>query len=280
LAQCVLVCLADPFGQGPWRQTDAVDIATLIGLVVAGTLVISSILLGGSSTWFINYPSLMIVIGGTMGATLIHYPLAEVLSVLGVAKTAFAHRSRRPGDIIPVMVEFARTARREGILSFERELFLVDDPFLARGLQMAVDGMEAAAIEDVLTTEIQTLEERHRLGAEIFHTMGTFAPAMGMMGTIIGLIQMLSQMQDPAALGAPMAVALLTTFYGTVLAYLFFLPIAGKLRIRSREEMTSKQMALEGILAIQAGDNSRVVEQKLRAFLAPKALDKDEVERD
>jgi len=247
-----------------------VDIATFIGIIVAGTLVIGSILLGGAASWFVNYPALMIVIGGTMGATLINYPLSEVFSVLGVAKTAFAHRSRRPGDIIPLMVEFARKARREGILSFEKELYLIDDPFLARGLQMAVDGMEAGAIENVLTTEIQTLEERHRLGAEIFHTMGTFAPAMGMMGTIIGLIQMLMQMQDPAALGAPMAVALLTTFYGTVLAYLFFLPLAGKLRVRSAEEVLVKQMSLEGILAIQAGDNSRIVEQKLKAFLAPK----------
>jgi chemotaxis protein MotA len=255
-----------------------VDIATLIGILVAGTLVISSILVGGSASWFINYPSLMIVIGGTMGATLINYPLSEVFSVLGVAKTAFAHRSRRPGDIIPLMVDFARKARREGILSFEKDLFLIEDPFVARGLQMAVDGMEAGAIENVLTTEIQTLEERHRLGAEIFQTMGTFSPAMGMMGTIIGLIQMLMQMQDPGALGAPMAVALLTTFYGTVLAYLFFLPLSGKLRIRSRQEMLIKQMALEGILAIQAGDNSRIVEQKLRAFLAPKARSDSEMD--
>lgn len=254
------------------------DIATFIGILVAGTLVIGSILLGGSASWFINYPSLMIVVGGTMGATLINYPLSEVLSVLGVAKTAFAHRSRRPGDIIPVMVEFARKARREGILSFEKDLFLIEDPFVARGLQMAVDGMEAGAIENVLTTEINTLEERHRLGAEIFHTMGSFAPAMGMMGTIIGLIQMLMQMQDPGALGAPMAVALLTTFYGTVLAYLFFLPISGKLRIRSAEEVLVKQMALEGILAIQAGDNSRIVEQKLTAFLAPKARSDNEAD--
>ena len=138
-------------------------------------------------------------------------------------------------------------------------------------MQMAIDGMESEAIEEVLSTEIMWLEERHRLGAEIFSTMGTFAPAVGMLGTIIGLVQMLMQMKDPSAIGEPMAVALLTTFYGTLLANLLFLPISGKLKIRSRQEVLSKQMALQGILSIQAGDNHRIVEQKLKAFISPKA---------
>lgn len=247
------------------------DLATLLGILVAGSLVIGSILMGGSGAWFISYPSIMIVLGGTMGATLINYPLADVVSVFRVTKNAFRNRSFRPIHLIPTMVEFAKKARREGILSFENQIKQINDPFLKRCLQMAIDGMDTAAIEEVVSTEIMWLEERHRLGAEIFSTMGTFAPAVGMLGTIIGLVQMLMQMTDPSAIGAPMAVALLTTFYGTMLANLLFLPISGKLKVRSRQEILSKQMVLQGILSIQEGDNYRIVEQKLKAFVSPKA---------
>jgi len=247
------------------------DLATLLGILVAGGLVLGSIFWGGSGTWFINYPALMIVVGGTLGATLINYPLGDLISVFKVTKNAFKHQSLKPMGMIPMMVKFAKKARREGILSFETALKEVEDPFLRRGIQMAIDGMDTESIEEVLTTEIMWAQERHRLGAEIFATMGTFAPAVGMLGTIIGLIQMLMQMTDPGAIGAPMAVALLTTFYGTVLANLLFLPISGKLKVRSKQEVLAKQMVLQGILAIQMGDNHRIVEQKLKAFISPTA---------
>jgi chemotaxis protein MotA len=138
-------------------------------------------------------------------------------------------------------------------------------------MQMAIDGMESSSIEEVMSIEIQYLEERHRLGSEIFTTMGSYAPAVGMLGTIIGLVQMLMQMEDPSQIGAPMAVALLTTFYGTLIANLLFLPVAGKLRTRSKQEVLIKQMFLEGVISLQSGDNHRVVEQKLKAFIAPSA---------
>ena len=241
------------------------DFATLLGIAVASGLVFISILMGGSATWFISYPSLMIVLGGTMGATLINYPISDVISMFKVTKNAFRHRTPNPLRILPIMVDFAKKARREGILAFEKYLIEIDDPFLSRAMQMAIDGLENDAIEEVLNTEIMWLEERHRLGAEIYSTMGTFAPAVGMLGTIIGLVQMLMQMKDPSAIGAPMAVALLTTFYGTLLANLLFLPISGKLKVRSRQEV------VQGILAIQAGDNHRIVSEKLKAFLSPAA---------
>ena len=246
------------------------DIATLIGILGAGALVVASILMGGSGTWFINYPSMMIVVGGTLGATLVNYPLSDVLSVFGVTRNAFLQRSHSALNLIPTIVDFAKKARQEGILSFESQLKDIKEPFLARGIQMAIDGMESNSIEEVLTTEIMYIEERHKLGAEIFTTMGSFSPAMGMLGTIIGLVQMLMQMKDPSSIGAPMAVALLTTFYGTLMANLIFLPIAGKLKVRSREEMLSKQIVLEGVISIQSGDNHRIVEQKLKAFISPK----------
>jgi len=246
------------------------DITTFIGLLVAGGLVISSILLGGSGAWFLNYPSMMIVIGGTMGATLLAYPLSEVLSVFKVAKNVFFKKSQQVSDLINLMVLFAKKARQEGILSFESKIKEIEDPFLSSGIQMAIDGMESGSIEDVMTTEILQLEERHRTGAEIFSTMGSFAPAIGMLGTIIGLVQMLMQMEDPGSIGAPMAVALLTTFYGTLLSNLLFLPIAGKLKTMSKQEILLKQMVIEGIMSIQSGDNHRIVEQKLKAFISPK----------
>jgi len=257
-----------------------VDIATLLGIVVAFGLVISSILMGGPGAWFINYPSIMIVLGGTTGATLIAYPLSEVLSVFGVAKNAFLYQTQPPDKLVPLIVGFAKKARQEGILSFESQLKDMEDPFLAKGMQMAIDGMESNSIEDVLSTEIAYVEERHRLGAEIFSTMGTFAPAVGMLGTIIGLVQMLMQMEDPSSIGAPMAVALLTTFYGTLFANLLFLPFAGKLKTRSKQEILLKTMVIEGIISIQSGDNYRIVEQKLKAFLSPKTFGKENEQKE
>lgn len=255
------------------------DITTIIGIIVAGGLVFSAIIMGGPATWFINPPSIMIVVGGTMGATFINYPLSEVLGVLGVAKNVVLHRSQSFGKLIALIVDFAKKARREGMLSFESQLKDIEDPFLAKGLQLAIDGMESDAIEAVLSTEIQFIEQRHKLGADIFTSMGTFAPAVGMLGTIIGLVQMLMQMEDPSQIGAPMAVALLTTFYGTLLANLLFLPISGKLKTRSKEEVLLKQMVLEGIISIQAGDNHRIVEQKLKAFISPKKRETAETEK-
>jgi len=253
------------------------DIATLFGIFVAGGLVISAIMVGGPGSWFINTPSMMIVIGGTMGATLLNYPLSEILGVFKVVKNVLIQRAPATGKLVLMMVEFAKKARREGILSFESSIKEIEDPFLSNGLQLAVDGMESSAIEEIMTTEIQFVEERHKLGAEIFATMGTFAPAVGMLGTIIGLVQMLMQMKQPSQIGAPMAVALLTTFYGTLLANLLFLPISGKLKTRSKQEILEKQMVLEGIVAIQSGDNHRIVEQKLKAFLSPKVREAEEV---
>lgn len=222
---------------------------------------------------------MMIVVGGTLGATLVAYPLSDVMSVMGVAKNAFLQRAQSAAGLIPMMVEFAKKARQEGILSFEAQLKDIDNPFLAKGIMMAIDGMESSSIEEVLSTEIAYIAERHRLGAEIFTTMGAFSPALGMLGTIIGLVQMLMQMDDPSAIGGPMAVALLTTFYGTLLANLFFLPLAGKLKTRSKQEILLKQMVLEGVIAIQAGDNHRIVEQKLKAFIAPRDAEKISIEK-
>lgn len=246
------------------------DPATLVGIVVAFALVIAAVSMGGGLSWFLDGPSAIIVLGGTLGAVLINYRMSDMLSVLNVAKNVFMEKEHRPEEFIPVMVELSRQARREGILSLQNRPEIMKDPFLAKATDMMLDGYDPAVIANILETELAYIGERHRLGAEIFTSMGNFAPAMGMTGTLIGLIQMLMKLNDPSSIGPSMSIALVTTFYGVLLAYLVFLPIAGKLRTRSAEEMLVKQLIIKGVLSIHAGENPRILEQKLHSFIAPK----------
>jgi len=243
------------------------DIASVIGLCVGFGLVLWS--LGANLRSFFDVASILIVFGGTIGATLINYPLAEVLRVLSVVKKAILHKEESPAEIIRTLVKFAEKARREGILSLEQAAESLDDEFLKSGINLAVDGTEPEYIHDIMTTEIDNIAERHKNGAAIMEAMGTYAPAFGMIGTLIGLIIMLRNMQDPSTIGGGMATALITTFYGAVLANLVFMPIAGKLRLRSAHELLLKELCIQGIMAIQSGDNPRIVESKLKAFLSP-----------
>jgi len=245
------------------------DIATVIGIVSAFTLVISSILFGGSLSMFFEIRSLMIVVGGTIGAAMINYPLPDMLKVSKVVKNAFFIKPFTAKELITNFVNLAGTARREGILALETALNDISDDFMKKGLQLSVDGLEPVSIKDILDTEIENIKERHKLGADIFTTLGTFAPAMGMVGTLIGLVQMLQTMDDPSSIGPAMAVALLTTFYGSVMANIVFLPIAGKLKNKSADEVMMKGLMSEGIMSIAKGDNPRLLEQKLNAFLSP-----------
>ena len=242
------------------------DLATIIGVIAGMSAIVISIMLGGTLDAFIDIPSVFIVIGGTIAATLINYPLHDVMSVLKVVKNAFLHKVLSPSEAIQNLVHFAEIARREGILSLESESESIDDQFMKKGVQLAVDGTAPELIRSIMETELSYLEDRHKLGQGIFEAMGTFSPAFGMIGTLIGLINMLKTLDDPTQIGAGMAIALITTFYGAVL----FLPIAGKLKTRSERESMLKEIIIEGIMSIQSGDNPRVVEEKLKAFLAPK----------
>ena len=245
------------------------DLATIIGIISAFALVVIAMTLGGSIMMFVDIPSVLIVFGGTLGVTLINYPLRDVRKLVAVTKHVFFHRLVSAPQIIAQFVELSSKARREGILALEPAVRELDEPFLAKGLQLTIDGVEPPAIKEILETEIDYVAERHRLGAEIFMTMGTFAPALGMVGTLIGLVQMLKNMADPGSIGPAMAVAIITTFYGAVLANMLFLPMSGKLKNRSAEEVMAKELMLHGILSIARGDNPRVIEQKLHSFLPP-----------
>ena len=246
------------------------DIATFIGLILALGLTLASISMGGGLSWFINVPSAMIVVGGTIGATLVNYPLKDILAIMGVAKNAAFAKSHSPEGIIEQLVKFSQITRREGILALQDEVEKLDDPFLKKGINLAIDGLEPEAISSILDTELDYIEDRHAKGAEIFSTMGAFAPAFGMIGTLIGLVQMLMKMDDPKSIGPAMAVALITTFYGVILSNVICIPIAGKLKTRSKEEVLGKQLVAEGVRSIQAGDNPRIIESKLHAFVSPK----------
>lgn len=248
----------------------SVDIATIIGIVVSFGLMIWAILMGGPLSLFIDVPSIAIVFGGTAGVALISFPLADVLGTIAIFKKTVLIREADTNALIAQMMEFATKARKGGILSLQDSIDQVEDQFLVKALQMAVDGQEPADLKTMLQTEIDNIAARHSNGAQILDTMGAIAPAMGMVGTLIGLVQMLQNMSDPAAIGPAMAVALLTTFYGAVLANVLFLPMAGKLKTRSKTEILQKTVITEGMESILSGENPRIMEQKLHAYIAPR----------
>lgn len=243
------------------------DIATIVGVISAFGLVVGAILMGGSLNLFLSIPSFIIVVGGTLGATLINYPLRDVLGVFSVAKNAIFSTNTSIDELVERFMLYANKSRKEGILALESEIKTVKDVFLKKGVQLSIDGLEPQDINDILDTEIEFIRSRHQLGAEIFSTMGAFAPALGMIGTLIGLVQMLQNMDDPSTIGPAMALALLTTFYGSIMANIVCLPLAGKLKTRSKEEMLTKEMTVQGIMSLSNGDNPRILEQKLKAYM-------------
>ena len=245
------------------------DLATLVGVVLGFALVMLAILLGGSFASYVDPASMIIVIGGATAACLTAFPLARFLRLPSVMmKTVFA-KSQDPVELVKQLVELAEVARRDGILALEGSIENIEDEFLVRGIQMAVDGSDPEQIETIMETELENLMDRHESGKALFDTMGRFAPAFGMIGTLIGLVAMLSNMDDPAKIGAGMAAALLTTLYGALVANVLFLPLADKLAQRSSEETLLKTIVIQGVMSIQAGDNPRNVQAKLMTFVPP-----------
>jgi chemotaxis protein MotA len=243
------------------------DIATLIGIVAGFALIIGSMATGGSLASFFNVPGIMIVGGGTVAATLINESLSHVGGAIKVGLQAFFVPRMEPAQMIEQVVSLAAKARKEGLVSLENEQ--IDDEFLARGVRLGVDGLSPEAIESILVAELQTLKQRHQRGQTIFKFMGSTAPAMGMVGTLVGLVQMLKTLDDPSSIGPAMAVALLTTLYGAIIAFLICNPIASKLEHRTDEEVAQKTLALVGVDSILKGENSMVIQSKLDAFLSP-----------
>ncbi|MEQ8844116.1 MAG: motility protein A [Phycisphaerales bacterium] len=233
-------------------------------------LILGAILLGGSVGAYIDVPSIMIVIGGCIAAILTSFPLEKVLRMPKVMqKTIKAPAGGDSKALIAQMVSYAEVARRDGILALEGLTDEMEDDLLILGVKMAVDGTDPELIEQIMDADIDNMMSRHMEGKGLFDAAGRFAPAFGMIGTLIGLVAMLSNMSDPSSIGAGMAAALLTTLYGAIVANVIFLPLAEKLALRNDEELLLKSIIVKGVMSIQSGDNPRVVEQKLKTFLPP-----------
>jgi chemotaxis protein MotA len=243
------------------------DISTIIGLLTGTGLLVWAIMSRSGLDTFFDAPSIAVVCGGATAAVLISFPLGSALSVFSVVKKAFLTKAKDPGELIRELVGYAEVARRDGILSLEKMTKDIEDPFVVTGIQMAVDGTDPELIEQIMTSELEAVGERHSNGKAIFDALGKYAPAFGMIGTLIGLVIMLQSMEDPSKIGEGMAVALLTTLYGSLVANLVALPIADKLGKRSEEEILLKAIVIRGVMSIQAGDNPRVVEQRLKTFV-------------
>lgn len=245
------------------------DIAVIIGLSSALLLIVFGIKLENLMA-FVDLPSVYITLGGAVAATIAAFPMPRILNSINVLKNAFITKSVTPVEIIRQLVDFAEQARREGILALEARAAEIKDEFLKKGIQLAVDGTEPDLIKDILSTEISFTETRHEEGAKVIDFLGNMGPAFGMIGTLVGLVLMLGNMSDVSSIGPNMAVALITTFYGSMLSNVFCLPLVEKLKTFSRKEILIKELMLEGIMSLQSGDNPRIVEQKLTAFLEPR----------
>lgn len=248
------------------------DLGTIFGLLGAWTLIVWAILAGGSLVWFINGPGMILVVGGSIAIMFLAFPASIVKSLFKVIRNAFFFQSKSIEKLIEDMVHYAEIARRNGILSLENTTKDIDDAFIVRGIQMAVDGSEPELIEQVMNNELENLIDRHSLGKSMLDALGRYAPAFGMIGTLVGLVIMLMNMDDPSMIGPGMAVAILTTLYGAVIANAIALPIADRLARRSSEEVLYRTIIIKGVMSIQSGDNPRVVEQKLRTFLPSSAM--------
>jgi chemotaxis protein MotA len=244
------------------------DISTVAGLALATLAIIGSILYGGPLGIFIDIPSVVVVGGGVVATTLIKWPMEYVKGLVAIFLKSIFYSSADPKTMIAEIQKLAETARRESVFALEK--VPVEDKFLKKAVTLAADNRPPEVITSILSLEIAAMEDRHSKGVDILEGMGADGPAFGMIGTLIGLVQMLQNMSDPSSIGPAMAVALLTTFYGAVIANVFTIPVAAKLKQRSKQEATKMNIIVAGVLGIVAGENPRVIREKLDSFLAPK----------
>ncbi len=245
------------------------DLGSIVGIALGLFFIVFIGISPSKIGMFIDIPSAAIVIGGTLGAMLVSYPVKYVTNLTSIFKNIFSNSPSEPVGVIKQIVEFAEQARREGILCLEARSQEVEDEFLRKGIQLAVDGTEPELIKDIMQTEIDYIGDRHNVNYGMMAQAATLGPAFGMIGTLIGLVLMLANMSDPNAIGPAMAVALITTLYGAIIANLFFAPFEIKLKTLDQEEVQMKTLMLEGVMSLQSGDNPKIVQWKLEAFVDP-----------
>ena len=252
------------------------DIASLAAIILGFAMVIFGILTGqGPSAfeYFIDVPSVIITIGGSISGTLGSHTLPDFINGLKCIKLVFKASTSDPADIIKTIIDLANVGRKEGLLALEEAANNIEDEFLKKGIMLVVDGTDPELVRGILETDMVCLEERHKTVIGFWEKWAELGPAWGMIGTLIGLINMLKLLDDPSSIGPNMAVALITTLYGSLLANWISIPVASKLRAINAKEIMTKEVICEGILSIQAGENPRVIEEKLKSFLAPKLRD-------
>lgn len=257
------------------------DILTPIGITLGFVMIILAIMSNSGTDGFlsfIDFAGILIVIGGVTGSMFITFKLEQIKLTGKIINETLYKNDIRLSELIRLFVRLAERARREGILALENELDDIEDPFIRKGILLVVDGIEPEVIKDIMEAEITAMEERHYKGRVILEKAGDYAPAWGMIGTLIGLVLMLNQLSNPENLGPAMAVALLTTLYGTVLANLVFHPMASKLEAKTEEEVFTRQIIIEGIIGVQSGQNPRILEEKLSAFLSEEDMAKEKEE--
>ncbi|MGN0319285.1 MAG: motility protein A [Lachnospira sp.] len=253
------------------------DIATLLGIVLGFVMVIFGIITSGSTTLkaitdaFIDVPSIFVTIGGSISGMLASYTFKSFLGHLKGFSIAMKDPKLDNAQVISKIIELSNTARKEGLLALEEIAQGLDDEFMKKGILLIVDGTEPELVRGILETELVNLDTRHRSTIGFFDNWAALAPAWGMIGTLIGLVNMLKNLSDTASIGPSMAVALLTTLYGSLIANWICVPISNKLKLQNNDEYQLKEIVIEGLLSIQAGENPRVIEEKLKSFLAPSA---------
>lgn len=254
------------------------DIASFIGVFGGLGIIIFGAIMGGSLGGLIDIPSVLITIGGSYACLYLTYPLTQAVGIFGVMGRAFRIWDFGEKAIVQRLVSFSEKARREGILALEEEIQDLDDDFMRGGLRLVVDGTDGEVIRTLMENELSQMEGRHMTWISVVNAWATLAPGFGMLGTVIGLIGMLNNLEDKSSLGPNMAVALVTTLYGSIMQNWMFVPISGKLGYHNGMEVKAREMVIEGVLSIQAGDNPRILAQKLLTYLSPR--DRKAIEAD
>ncbi len=246
------------------------DLASIVGLSLGLFFIVFTILGSGSIMGYIDFYSVVITFGGTLAATVFAFPFSGLKEGMIALRHVFFYKGYSAETVIKTIIDLANIARKDGLLALEEAAQELKDEFLQKGIMLIVDGTDPELVRNILETELAFIEERHGGNQNVFETMGTLGPGFGMIGTLIGLINMLANLKDPSSIGPNMAVAIVTTFYGSLIANLFCTPVVNKLKIRSSQEILLKEVTLEGMLSIQAGENPRIIEEKLKAFLSPR----------
>jgi chemotaxis protein MotA len=259
------------------RRGEFMDIATVIGLFGGTVLIVGSVIIGGSALVFVNIPGVLIVMGGTLATCFIKFSMSDVINSISVVMKAFMIKLESPEELIIKLIEYSKIAKKEGLIALENQK--AADAFSAKAIRYLSDGLDEKLISEMLDKDIRQTLQRHTVGQNVFKGMGASAPAFGMIGTLIGLVQMLASMSDPASIGPAMAIALLTTLYGALVANLVCLPIADKLALRSQQEQENRRIIREGAIGIAQGMSPMVLEEALKIYLAPKDRQKNSTQK-